>query len=133
LVRCAGIDRAPEFGKAKCAECHPAPYYTDNSMHNLRVERFFKARMINERYPYLDVTPAGLAIVSYADGRIVGLANHTLLTDKPTTVEVVVPTWAGRSYQHLMEELEALEEDVLEHVHLEAFALVPRLSAAGGR
>ncbi len=29
------------FGKARCAECHPAPYYTDNSMHDLKVERFF--------------------------------------------------------------------------------------------
>ncbi len=29
------------FGKAKCSECHPAPYYTDNSMHNLRTERFY--------------------------------------------------------------------------------------------
>jgi cytochrome c peroxidase len=29
-------------GKARCVECHPAPYYTDNSMHNLRTERFFK-------------------------------------------------------------------------------------------
>src|SRR5207247_9479999 len=28
-------------GKAQCSVCHPAPYYTDNSMHNLRVERFF--------------------------------------------------------------------------------------------
>ena len=35
------------FGKAKCATCHPAPYYTDNSMHNLKVERFFKPHMIN--------------------------------------------------------------------------------------
>ena len=35
------------FGKAKCAECHPAPYYTDNTMHNLQVERFFKPQMIN--------------------------------------------------------------------------------------
>jgi cytochrome c peroxidase len=35
------------FGKAKCAACHPAPYYTDNLMHNLQTERFFKARMIN--------------------------------------------------------------------------------------
>jgi cytochrome c peroxidase len=35
------------FGKAKCSECHPAPYYTDNSMHNLKTERFFKPRMIN--------------------------------------------------------------------------------------
>ncbi|HUQ92866.1 MAG TPA: hypothetical protein VM120_14390 [Bryobacteraceae bacterium] len=35
------------FGKAKCATCHPAPYYTDNSMHNLRAERFYKPQMIN--------------------------------------------------------------------------------------
>ena len=35
------------FGKAKCASCHPAPYYTDNSMHNLQVERFYKRQVIN--------------------------------------------------------------------------------------
>ncbi len=35
------------FNKGKCASCHPAPYYTDNSMHNLRAERFYKPRMIN--------------------------------------------------------------------------------------
>ena len=35
------------IGKAECALCHPAPYYTDNTMHNLQVERFFKTRMIN--------------------------------------------------------------------------------------
>ena len=35
------------FGKGRCSECHPAPYYTDNSMHNLQVERFFKPQMIN--------------------------------------------------------------------------------------
>lgn len=35
------------FGKAKCAECHPAPYYTDNSMHDLAVERFYKTQTIN--------------------------------------------------------------------------------------
>ena len=29
-------------GKAQCARCHPAPYYTDNDMHNLRAERFYK-------------------------------------------------------------------------------------------
>jgi cytochrome c peroxidase len=34
-------------GKARCATCHPAPYYTDNSMHDLRVERFYKPQMIN--------------------------------------------------------------------------------------
>jgi cytochrome c peroxidase len=31
-------------GKAKCNVCHPAPYYTDNSMHNLQAERFYKPR-----------------------------------------------------------------------------------------
>jgi cytochrome c peroxidase len=35
------------FGKARCAECHPAPYYTDNSMHDLQVERFYRPQMIN--------------------------------------------------------------------------------------
>jgi cytochrome c peroxidase len=35
------------FGKAKCGTCHPSPYYTDNTMHNLRVERFYKPRLIN--------------------------------------------------------------------------------------
>jgi len=37
------------FGKAQCATCHIPPYYTDNLMHNLRVERFFTERMINGR------------------------------------------------------------------------------------
>ena len=35
------------FGKAACATCHAPPYYTDNSMHDLQVERFYKPRMIN--------------------------------------------------------------------------------------
>ena len=42
------------FGKAKCGSCHQAPYYTDNSMHNLKVERFFKPRMINGRMASAD-------------------------------------------------------------------------------
>lgn len=36
-------------GKAQCASCHAPPYYTDNLMHNLRVERFFTPRLINGR------------------------------------------------------------------------------------
>lgn len=47
-------DKTPEmqgqklfFGKAQCSTCHPAPYYTDNSMHNLKVERFYKTQTIN--------------------------------------------------------------------------------------
>jgi len=37
------------FGKAQCATCHTPPYYTDNLMHNLRVERFHGEKMINGR------------------------------------------------------------------------------------
>jgi cytochrome c peroxidase len=37
------------FGKAQCSACHMPPYYTDNLMHNLRAERFYKERMINGR------------------------------------------------------------------------------------
>ncbi len=42
------------FGKAQCSVCHPAPYYTDNTMHNLQVERFFKPRSINGRMASAD-------------------------------------------------------------------------------
>jgi len=35
------------FGKAQCVTCHTPPYYTDNLMHNLKAERFFKPRLIN--------------------------------------------------------------------------------------
>jgi cytochrome c peroxidase len=35
------------FGKGQCATCHVPPYYTDNLMHNLKVERFYKPVMIN--------------------------------------------------------------------------------------
>ncbi len=42
------------FGKARCGACHPAPYYTDNLMHNLRAERFYKPRMINGRFAAAD-------------------------------------------------------------------------------
>jgi hypothetical protein len=30
------------FGKAQCSTCHPAPFYLDNQMHDLHVERFLK-------------------------------------------------------------------------------------------
>jgi len=35
------------FGKAQCVLCHAPPYYTDNSMHNLQAERFFKPQVVN--------------------------------------------------------------------------------------
>ena len=42
------------FGKAQCSACHTPPYYTDNTMHNLRVERFFKPQMVNVRMASAD-------------------------------------------------------------------------------
>jgi cytochrome c peroxidase len=35
------------FGKGQCASCHQPPFYTDNLMHDLHTERFFKPMMIN--------------------------------------------------------------------------------------
>jgi cytochrome c peroxidase len=30
--------------KARCATCHPAPFFTDNQLHDLRVEEFYRGR-----------------------------------------------------------------------------------------
>jgi len=43
------------FGKARCAECHPAPHYLDNLMHDLQLERFYEPELIAEHFDY----PAG--------------------------------------------------------------------------
>jgi cytochrome c peroxidase len=53
------------FGKGRCAECHPAPFYLDQQMHDLHLERFladepgdgpiksFTLRGIKDSPPYL--------------------------------------------------------------------------------
>ena len=46
----AGAERRGQeifFGKGQCGFCHAAPYYTDNLMHDLKVERFFTPSIIN--------------------------------------------------------------------------------------
>ena len=35
------------FGKAQCGTCHTAPFYTDNLMHDLKVDRFYNTQTIN--------------------------------------------------------------------------------------
>src|SRR6266850_1815678 len=35
------------FGKGQCAVCHPAPFYLDDKMNDLKVERFYTPRTIN--------------------------------------------------------------------------------------
>lgn len=42
------------FGKAQCSVCHPAPYYTDGLMHNLKTERFFEPKLILGRMASAD-------------------------------------------------------------------------------
>jgi cytochrome c peroxidase len=52
------------FGKAQCSSCHPAPFYLDHLMHDLRLQEFldepgdgpiksFTLRGIKESPPYL--------------------------------------------------------------------------------
>src|ERR687888_1432185 len=38
------------FGKGQCGACHPAPFYLDQLMNDLKVERFYTARTINGEY-----------------------------------------------------------------------------------
>ena len=42
------------FGKAKCARCHTPPYYTDNLMYDLKVERFYKDALINGKQAFAE-------------------------------------------------------------------------------
>ncbi len=44
----------------------------------------------------------------------------------------VAPEWGGGSYRVLLEELEALEDDVRRSMHLENHVLLPRLSSPAG-
>jgi cytochrome c peroxidase len=37
------------FGKGRCSTCHTPPHYTDNTMHDLRLDRFYDAKTINGR------------------------------------------------------------------------------------
>jgi cytochrome c peroxidase len=42
------------FGKGQCAVCHVPPFYTDNLMHNLKTERFFRPQVVNFRLATAD-------------------------------------------------------------------------------
>ncbi len=37
------------FGKGKCGVCHPGPFFLDDKMHDLKVERFYKKQMISDQ------------------------------------------------------------------------------------
>jgi cytochrome c peroxidase len=42
------------FGKARCADCHPAPSYTNHEMQDLQLERFYEPEMISDHYSVPD-------------------------------------------------------------------------------
>ncbi|MFW6054783.1 MAG: cytochrome B6 [Thermodesulfobacteriota bacterium] len=42
------------FGKGRCAECHPAPSYTNHEMQDLKLERFYEPETINDHYSIPD-------------------------------------------------------------------------------
>jgi cytochrome c peroxidase len=42
------------FGKGRCDVCHPAPFYLDNRMHDLHLERFYEPEMISCQYNIAD-------------------------------------------------------------------------------
>lgn len=37
------------YGKGKCGGCHPGPFFLDDKMHDLKVERFYKRAMISDQ------------------------------------------------------------------------------------
>jgi cytochrome c peroxidase len=42
------------FGKGQCGNCHPAPSFLDQQMHDLKVERFYKPQVINDELIHAD-------------------------------------------------------------------------------
>lgn len=70
------------FGKGRCAECHPAPFYLDHQMHDLHLERFYTPEMIADQYniadgPIKTFTLRGIkdSPPYHHDGRLLTLAD----------------------------------------------------------
>lgn len=92
-----------------------------------------------ELMPHLDQEEAQLfpALLANETGRSLDALLEATRTDhvwigeqlariRELTEEYALPGWACRSYRTLFAELEALETDVLRHVHLENHVLFPR-------
>ncbi|MCF8024885.1 MAG: cytochrome B6 [Desulfobacteraceae bacterium] len=70
------------FGKGRCAECHPAPAYTNHEMQDLHLERFYTPEMINDHFsipdgPIKSFTLRGIkdSPPYHHDGRLLTLAD----------------------------------------------------------
>ena len=87
------------FGKGQCGSCHQAPYYTDNLMHDLKTERFFKPELVNNAMEIGDGNIKTFALRGVKDNppylhdeRLLTLDDtveffNLVLGDKLTTVE----------------------------------------------
>jgi len=70
------------FNKGRCAECHPAPSYTNHEMQDLHLERFYASEMISDHYsipdgPIKAFTLRGIkdSPPYHHDGRLLTLAD----------------------------------------------------------
>ncbi|MGM0643179.1 MAG: cytochrome B6 [Thermodesulfobacteriota bacterium] len=70
------------FGKGRCAECHPAPSYTNHEMQDLQLERFYDTEKISDQYnipdgPIKSFTLRGIkdSPPYHHDGRLLTLAD----------------------------------------------------------
>ncbi len=70
------------FGKGRCAECHPAPAYTNHEMQDLHLEKFYTPEMINDHFsipdgPIKSFTLRGIkdSPPYHHDGRLLTLAD----------------------------------------------------------
>tara|TARA_R110002111_G_scaffold2705_4_gene17946 strand:- start:36147 stop:37559 length:1413 start_codon:yes stop_codon:yes gene_type:complete len=70
------------FEKGRCADCHQPPFYLDNKMHDLHLERFYKPEMVRGQYniadgPIKTFTLRGIkdSPPYHHDGRLLTLAD----------------------------------------------------------
>jgi cytochrome c peroxidase len=70
------------FGKARCSECHPAPFYLDDKMHDLHLENFYEPSLVNGQFniadgPIKTFTLRGIkdSPPYHHDGRLMTLAD----------------------------------------------------------
>jgi cytochrome c peroxidase len=76
------------FGKGRCGVCHPAPFYLDNRMHDLKLERFYQAELVNDQYniadgPIKSFTLRGIkdSPPYHHDGRLLTLEDTVVFFD----------------------------------------------------
>lgn len=83
------------MGKGRCAECHPPPFYLDDKMHDLHLERFYTPEMVNDQYsvpdgPIKTFTLRGIkdSPPFHHDGRLLTLEDTVEFFNLVTTLKL---------------------------------------------